>query len=432
MAAALSQGPTIVSILFFLALASFAPAAPAQASHSVTEKAGITRSIEVPFSRRDRSLGTFPLEFELGKPFDAAKPAVFVIPDGQQFYVRQGTVAPLQDEIFGDGFNVIGIIGRGSSRAVEEKIHADGKIDWQRAYAVLCADEWIDDIEAVRIAVVGRGGKISLYGRSGGGLLVDQYLAKYPAHVRTVFTQAAVNRFVDAKFGIQSDRFWDEIFYDRSLQPLLLGALSAHPDERERIMLLLQRQNFFVPAADLQKARADLIHALADWNEDVIHDLSAKYQVDAIMKMDGPAGAVRVFELFAPVLGANGARPVEDRVDPDLEIGRTFGAPLFALLAARKIEAPAMDLNALGRVKASVVMLAGRYDHTADYRSQSKLSKMFLNHLLILLNDNHDFTVLSGIGLYEALVQAALVGGVGSDSLRNVEYFLRFLESSQP
>ena len=412
----------VIASTLFGALALAPPAARAQASHQVTPKAGVPGSVKVPFDRRDPSQGSFSLEYELGRPFVATKPTVFVVADGQQFYVRRGMVAPFQDELLGDSFNVVGIIGRGSNNEVAAKIRSGGQVDWLRAYAVLRADQWIDDIEAVRTAVVGKDGAISLYGRSGGGLLVDQYLARYPDRVRTVFTQAAVNRFVDARFQIASDRFWDEIGADDpALHGLLLGAIQAHPAERDRIMLLLQRQNYFAGAEALPSARAALIHALAAWNEGVIRDLSARYQVDAILKLNDPAGAVRVFELFAPAVSPEPAPAALERVDPDLAVGRMFGAPLFALLAAREIEPPSMDLEALRRVHAGVYMLAGFYDHTADYASQVELSKFFARHKLLLLNDDHDFIALSKTGLYPALVQAALRDGPGSRVVRRVE-----------
>jgi pimeloyl-ACP methyl ester carboxylesterase len=111
------------------------------------------------------------------------------------------------------------------------KIRAGGHIDWLLAYDILRSQEWIDDIEAVRKAVVGSTGQISLYGRSGGSLLVHQYLAKYPDNVRMVFTQAAVNRFIDAEFRLNSDHFWDEIGqYDRSLQSVLTLTNRSSPE----------------------------------------------------------------------------------------------------------------------------------------------------------------------------------------------------------
>ncbi len=413
---------------FTAAIAFHVYNAHGQSSHDVVAKAGILRLVPVPFDRQNPSLGTFQLYYELGRAYDSSKPTVFVIADGQQYYVRQGAIAPLQDELFGDGFNVVGIIGRGSNEAVRAKVRGRGQTDWLLAYELLRSEQWVDDIEAVREAVVGRNGQISLYGRSGGGLLVDQYLAKYPQHVRTVFTQAAVNRFIDAEFGLNSDKFWDEIGkYDPGLQKQLLAAISAHPDERARIFLLLQRQNFFVSADQLPQARAALIHALAAWDSEQLQRFTQQYQVDAILQRfqgsDNSADNVRLFEFLAPVANSKGrlTSDSQSRVDPDYEVLRLFAAPLLQLFQEGKIPLPTMDLSALDRVNASVYMLAGYYDHTADYRSQIALASHFPVHRLLLLADDHDFLALGKTGLYPQLIKAALLYGCRSEEVRRVE-----------
>jgi pimeloyl-ACP methyl ester carboxylesterase len=222
-----------------------------------------------------------------------------------------------------------------------------------------------------------------LYGRSGGGLLVHQYICTHPDHVISAFTQAAVNRFLDAEFGFNSDSFWDEIGrFEPALPPLLLDAISRAPAERARVVLLLQRQNFFV-------------------------------------------SSVRVFELFAPVHELRAASAGEKRVDRDLEVGELFGAPLLRLLDRRQIPAPAMDFRAAHGTGAEVYLLAGRFDHTADYRSQIALASQYPRHRILLLADSHDFLDLGKTGLYPRLVQAALGQGIGGPEKAGIERQLR-------
>jgi pimeloyl-ACP methyl ester carboxylesterase len=409
-----------------LALGSLATSVRAQASHSTQPKSGVERSIRVPFLYEKPARGTFVLRYEIGRTFDASKPTVLVIADGQQFYVRKGLIAPLQDELFGDGFNVVGIFGRGSNDDVkEELLHSDKSLYWLRTYELLKSEEWVDDIESVRKDVVGASGTVLLYGRSGGGLLVHQYLARHPSHVRRVFTQAAVNRFVDAEFGLSSDVFWNEIgAVDNELQSLLLDVLEHHQAERDKIILLLQRQNFFVPAGKIRAERSDLIHALADWDENKINLLAKQYQVDAMLanlKTRDPATSVRLFELFAPVLSNEPQATSQGRINPDIEVGMMFGAPLISLLNKGEIAVPTMDLEALHRVSAEVYMLAGRFDHTADYLSQMVLAAHYPKHRLLLLADDHDFLELNKTSLYPALVQSALADGIRGPQTRRIE-----------
>jgi len=406
----------------FLALLVWHPLVHAQMSQSLEAKAGVGRTVSVPFQHEHPEKGKFELYYELGKVFDPGKRTVFVIADGQQFYVRKGLVAPLQDMLFGDSFNVVGIVGRGATEAALQQVKRSS-VDWLTAYEVLKSDEWIEDIELVRKDLLGPSGSISLYGRSGGALLVHQYIAKHPQHVISVFTQAAVNRYLDAEFGLCSDTFWDEIgHYDSALQPLLLEALSRHPAERAKIILLLQRQNFFVPAAQIASERAKLIHTLHDWDETLIAQFSKDYQVGAITQLlsaGDPTTSVRLFELYPPLSASKSS--AQKRVDPDIEVGKMFAAPLLQLLEKKQIAAPTMDFRAAHETRADVYLVAGRFDHTADYRSQIALASQYPNRRLLLLRDDHDFLELAKTGLYPRLVQAALADGIHGPEKAGIE-----------
>ena len=195
------------------------------------QTSALGQTIEVPYDHKSPGLGRAPLYFELGRKYDKTKPTIFIIADAQQFYVRRGQVAQLQQSLFGESFNVVGIVGRGSSQDFIKFAHdANNQPDWVRAWRVFNSEQWVDDIEAVRRVVVGNNGKILLYGRSGGAFLVHQYLAKYGAHVQRSFTQAALNPFIVHELHLNSDHFWEEIgAQDRNLQTLLKRRFGASP-----------------------------------------------------------------------------------------------------------------------------------------------------------------------------------------------------------
>jgi pimeloyl-ACP methyl ester carboxylesterase len=420
----------VVFLAALLSISAWQLPAYAQTSHAIEAKPGVEHTVRVPFQYEHPEKGAFDLYYELGRAFDPTKRTVFVVADGQQFYVRKGLIAPLQEKLFGDSFNIVGITGRGMNQSVMQEVKHGGSLDWLTAYEVLNSNEWIEDIESVRKDLLGASGTIALYGRSGGALLVHQYLSKHPDHVISVFTQASVNRFLDAEFGLASDTFWEEIGrHDDALQPLLLEAISRHPAERARIILLLQRQNFFVPAAQIAAGRAKLIHVLHDWDEAAIAQLSKDYQIDEILKLltaTDPTTSVRMFELFVPVL-ASGQAGAGQRVDPDIEVGKMFGAPLLRLLEQKEISVPTMDLRAAHQTRADVYMVAGRFDHTADYRSQIALASEYPNHRLLLLADDHDFLELGKTGLLARLVQSALADGIRGPEKAGIERQLRSL-----
>jgi hypothetical protein len=65
--------------------------------------------------------------------------------------------------------------------------------------------------------------------------------------------------------------------------------------------------------------------------------------------------------------------------------------------------------------------VAGRYDHTADYRSQIALAAEYPRHRLLLLNDDHDFLELAKTGLTPRLVQTALAEGIHGPEKAGIE-----------
>jgi hypothetical protein len=56
-------------------------------------------------------------------------------------------------------------------------------------------------------------------------------------------------------------------------------------------------------------------------------------------------------------------------------------------------------------------MLAGRYDHTADYRTQIALASHYPRRRLVILDDNHNFAKLGEMeGMNRALLEGARHG----------------------
>src|SRR3954467_153852 len=74
-------------------------------------------TLRVPLDYQHRGLGTGTIYYELGAKFDRQKPTVFVVSDGQQFYVRKGRVSEIQKS-FCPSFNVVGVVGRAESPSI--------------------------------------------------------------------------------------------------------------------------------------------------------------------------------------------------------------------------------------------------------------------------------------------------------------------------
>ena len=378
----------------------------------------IGKTINVPFDYANPAMGNASLYVELGAPFDKTKPTVLVVADGQQFYVRRGSVAKLQQNTFGPDLNVVGIVTRGSTKEfIAKTLDQSGNPDWEQAWRIFKSEQWIQDIESVRRSIVGDRGKVLLYGRSGGAYLVHQYLAKYGQHVARAFTQSAVNPQLNKQLNIPMDTFWEELArQDPNLQAGLRQVLDRFPQERLAILLALQRQHFYLTVDQIAKARSELIQSLAK-GETVKYEQARKdYEVDDVLKLSRSPEIipqnVRVLELLQP----SGAfdRIGGPAIYPLLETQREFIKPLLELLDRGKIGLTPFDPQAAHSLTTEVFVLAGRFDEAVDYRTSIALSYLYPHHVLFIADDNHVFAKLTESGASSRLIHTFLRFGIAS------------------
>ena len=395
---------------------------------ATTAPAAETLRVDVPIDHALPDGGSYEVIVEFGAPFDPRKPTVFVIADGQQFYVREGAVSRLQDDLFGREINVAGLIGRGSllshEAARSQVIDATGEVDWAAAWRLLRAAQWIEDIEAVRAEVLGERGKVMLFGRSGGGLLVHQYLTIHGDNVSRAFTSAPVANPWSAFAGLDADRFWTEIGASSpDAQKRVLALLDRGDFERSRIAMAFQRQNFFVPHDEIAEARLELLALLEAGESGALSGRLDAYQVAAVEAFFASEAAipsrVRLYEFALPFLPAWRVEPRE--LNPDIEVVLHAASPLIVAADAGAISAqpPENLLPALRQpFGPEVFVLAARWDHTVDYRGALALAARYADSVFWLADDNHTFAALVEHGLYAALLQSFLVHGTDSPELR--------------
>ena len=386
--------------------------------------------IEVPFDYNDPKGGSGPIYYEYGKPYQEDKPTVFIISDAQQFYIRKGEVINFQERWFGDDFNVLGIVGRGTSPPfIERTLDADGKPDWLKAWKVFNYKQWLADIESVRQALPGDDDQIMIYGESGGALLAHQYLADYGQHVSRAFTRAAVNPYLTRGLGLNSDRFWREIGeYDAELQSTVNKVLQQYADQRSVVVMTLQRQNFFVIPEELGAARAKLIRALADSDEEYYAEIKEQYEVDAVNEImqtnDVIPIRVRLFEFLIPSDARD--RLNEDVLYPDYEVQVNLAEPLIKLYDGGNIPLDTFDFKRLHSLGCEVFVLSGRWDHVVDYRSSIALAANYPHGFLFLADDDHMFKGFEESGLLAPVVQSFFLEGMESEA------FAKAVEMAKP
>jgi hypothetical protein len=173
-----------------LAAGGYYPEMPPDESHHY---------IQIPIDHQDPSFGNFTDFYLLNPEFKAGDNVVFWLCDNQQEKV--GMINSSEDFEYFDanlgGLSYVLIGNRGVSPTLfPEVFNKDCSINYPLALKLYGSTEQIDDIEAVRQDMQRRGplrkdGKIMVYGGSGGGVLVQQYLDKYGEHVSRALIESS-------------------------------------------------------------------------------------------------------------------------------------------------------------------------------------------------------------------------------------------------
>lgn len=375
--------------------------------------------VQVPLDHFQPRLGRFPLRCEWGAPPRRGRPTVVVVADGQQYFVRPGGAARLQRGLFGDRLNVLAIVGRSRAPELERFVLPGTRPDWQAGYRFLNWQQWARDVEAV-IRHLGLGPRqLGLYGRSGGAHLIHQLLTLRPDLRGRAYVQAAVNHQLDVAWGLGADHLWEQLSTsDATASRDLAAWLERRPERRRDLVLVLQRQHFFETLEALPVARMAVVRAFLNGDDSAIAEMRERYQINAIEQsrstLEGIGGGVRVYEFAAPHADPRmRAAPLR----PDVEALFHYAHPLAE--TGYRPAVAATDWSRLRDQGMEILQVAGRHDHTADYRTQIGLAGLTRGSRLLLLDDDHVFKRWTAAGTQPALVQAFFREGMESDAFRS-------------
>jgi hypothetical protein len=153
--------------------------------------------LQLPIDHNDPSKGNFTDFYILSPQFKPGENVIFWLFDNQQEAV--GMINSSEDfENFENnlgGLSYVLIGNRGVNPTLFPEVYnKDGSVNYSLATKLYGSAQQIDDIEVVRQDMQNKGllpldGKIMLYGGSGGGFLVQQYLDKYGSHVSRAFIE---------------------------------------------------------------------------------------------------------------------------------------------------------------------------------------------------------------------------------------------------
>ncbi len=385
-------------------------------------KSVFPENIEVPINHHFPDKEHFDLYYEFGAAFDEQLPTVIVVADAQQFFVRKGRVKKIQEQYFGEGINVLGIVTRGNNKSLRTKaIDKNNNTNWSKAYELFNAFQYVSDIEFVRKHVLKNEKSVFLYGNSGGSFLISEYLSVFPeSPISKVFMASCVSLVLEQKIGTLHDNFQRDFLKRHPLAKTQIDSiLQSGVFNREEVCHLLQRQNFFVDLDYLDHSRIALINHLYNQDTTSINRYKKDYQINGINEyVNSEYGIpikVRIFEFIAPLLKS--WQPDPKIIYPELESSYNVAKELIALMGKNKIAfKPYFKPSTARGFKGEVFILSASHDHVADYRTSIYLSAIFKNSNLFLCNDNHMFMSLKNDQAYARLVQDFLLN-TSSDHL---------------
>jgi hypothetical protein len=147
--------------------------------------------LQLSIDHNNPKWGNFTDFYILSPNFKPGGNIIFWLFDNQQEAVgminSSGDFADFENSLGGISYVLIG--NRGVNPTLFPEVYnKDGSVNYALAMKLYGSDQQIEDIEAVRKDMQNKGllppdGKIMLYGGSGGGFLVQQYLNKYGSHV---------------------------------------------------------------------------------------------------------------------------------------------------------------------------------------------------------------------------------------------------------
>ncbi len=172
--------------------------------------------MEFPVDHNDPNCGKFKGFYILSPDFVSGKDVIFILTDGQQNKVHPEINLNFQfEDLKKLSYVLIGRRGHYPT-LFPEVYNRDGSLDYKKAIKLYGTDQQIEDIELVRRDLQNKGylskdGKIMLHGRSGAGVLLQQYIAKYPENVSRALIEASGGPDIAIKNNISLCNFNEQM-----------------------------------------------------------------------------------------------------------------------------------------------------------------------------------------------------------------------------
>ncbi len=384
------------------------------------------RNIELPIDYDNPAAGTFSLYYQLTSNFDFNRPTIIFFYDGQQKYGRPGKVDDLAKEYnFFEFFNVVRYQYRGRKYSYIELKNNDGTVNWEKAYRVMSSTQAVEDIERVRQDLFKDRPetKIFVYGRSGGGYLIQRYLAKYSKNVKRAFIESAPHPIIMKQLGNPESKYLYNLL--KETDPALNGKLKAVLDRKivPDLKLLWILKGIPYKSRNPKDELAKLINELYQGKKGLYEQYLRRQGFD-FSKVLVPEKRMSAWEIGGVLVPVefimeytSGSEP--NYVDPLYACLKKASEPYIRLIEEKKVDAPVpVPLEKLKGIDTEVFWLTGKNDHVSPYQIGIEFGKYFEHYDLFIADDNHNLTIHKEC--YLLLRNAFFKYGIGSKQLQEI------------
>lgn len=383
------------------------------------------RYITLPVDYDNPAAGTFSLYYQLTSNFDFDRPTIFFFYDGQQEYGKPGKVDELARRYqFFESFNVVRYQYRGRKYSHIELKNADGTVNWKRAYRVMSSEQAVEDVERIRQELFKDrpDTKIFVYGRSGGGYLIQRYLAKYSKNVKRAFIESAPHPVIMKQLGNPESKYLYNLLM--GINPGLHKKLKAVLDKNivPRLDLLWILKGIPYKSHNPKGELTKLINELHEGKTELYQQYLRRpgFDFSKMLVPEQRMGAWEIGVRLVPVEFIMVYGPEPNYIDPLYTCLRKGSEPYIKLIEEKEVIAPApVSLEKLKEVEAEVFWLTGRDDHVSPYQIGIEFRKYFKNYDLFIADDNHNLTIHKQC--YPQLRIAFFKYGLGSKELEEVK-----------
>jgi hypothetical protein len=366
----------------------------------------------------------------LSPKFTPQKDVIFYITDGQQNKVNpQSKFDAFEEKLPGLSYVIMG--RRGSSPALFPEVYnKNGSLDYKKAMNLYGTDQQIEDIEMVRQDLEKKGylppnGKIMLFATSGGGILIQEYLAKHGEHVSRVLLEATggPDIIVDNKIKNMGSNFTDVMKHEN---PQVLKKLKDILVNKKVNSVNLCFMLYKIQLYDInwKNTCSDLINEISQDNKKNYYKNLFNPEYNFILTkfmLKSPmmeSTKVRSFEILGEPISKYLQNPSEE-INVPFEWEKEMIADYLKQVTAGALDIPKINLvEKRKEYTGEVLLLIGDADNQFSTEAAEVISKTYPKCKLVLAHDTH--AMIMNQKEYQNIRTTFFLNGLYNNKLENI------------